>query len=63
VDNLMAIGDPVGPAADKGIQKDQVKKPYSKPVFRFEHVFETQALSCGKIHGHGGICNISRKTS
>ena len=25
------------------------KKPYVKPAFRYERVFETQALSCGKI--------------
>jgi hypothetical protein len=24
------------------------KKPYSKPAFRFERVFETTALACGK---------------
>ena len=24
------------------------KKPYSKPAFRFERVFETSALACGK---------------
>jgi hypothetical protein len=44
-------------------QKKIVKKVYCKPMFRFERVFETQALSCGKIHGHGTICNINRKTS
>jgi len=25
------------------------KKPYKKPEFRFEKVFETMALACGKI--------------
>jgi hypothetical protein len=25
------------------------KKPYRKPEFRFERVFETMALACGKI--------------
>ncbi len=25
------------------------KKPYEKPRFRYEHVFVTSALSCGKI--------------
>lgn len=44
-------------------EKKSTKKVYSKPLFRFERVFETQALSCGKIHGHGTICNINRKTS
>jgi len=54
------------PAEAKQNQRDRekkVRKPYIKPAFRFEQVFETQALSCGKIHGHGSICNINRKTS
>ena len=29
------------------------KKPYQKPSFRFERVFETMALSCGKLSGGG----------
>jgi hypothetical protein len=39
------------------------RKPYQKPAFRFERVFETQALSCGKIPGHGTACNLNHKTS
>jgi hypothetical protein len=39
------------------------KKPYTKPAFRYEKVFETQALACGKIAGHLGICKINSKTS
>ena len=27
---------------------DNTKKPYEKPSFRFEQVFVTTALSCGK---------------
>jgi len=30
------------------------KKPYEKPAFRFERVFETMALSCGKMPDHPG---------
>ena len=26
-----------------------IKKPYEKPSFRFEKVFVTTALSCGKV--------------
>jgi hypothetical protein len=33
------------------------KKPYEKPSFRYEHVFVTSALSCGKI-GNEGNCNM-----
>jgi len=32
------------------------KKPYEKPSFRFEQVFVTTALSCGKIAGTQGSC-------
>ncbi|MGA3193987.1 MAG: hypothetical protein ABSD39_03200 [Terriglobales bacterium] len=39
------------------------KKPYQKPAFRYERVFETAALSCGKIAGTSPTCNSARKTS
>lgn len=39
------------------------RKPYQKPAFRFERVFETMALACGKINPTQRSCNISRKTS
>jgi hypothetical protein len=39
------------------------KKPYQKPAFRCERVFETSALACGKIAGTSAICNSARKTS
>lgn len=32
------------------------RKPYEKPAFRFERVFETMALSCGKIDPTFGHC-------
>ncbi len=35
------------------------KKPYEKPSFRYEQVFVTTALSCGKIYGLSGSCNQS----
>jgi len=59
----MADGSPAEPKQNLRAREKQVKKTYTKPAFRFEQVFETQALSCGKIHGHGSICNINRKTS
>jgi len=31
------------------------KKPYEKPAFRFEKVFVTTALSCGKLSGTCGV--------
>lgn len=36
---------PQNPAAAAG----EARKPYQKPSFRFEEVFETMALQCGKI--------------
>jgi len=33
------------------------KEPYEKPSFRFEKVFVTTALSCGKIAGSSKNCN------
>jgi hypothetical protein len=39
------------------------RKPYQKPAFRFERVFETQALSCGKVLSHGSPCHLNPKTS
>jgi hypothetical protein len=47
------------PSPDAG--KD--KKPYRKPAFRHERVFETLALSCGKIISTVGQCQFSKKTS
>ena len=39
------------------------KKPYEKPSFRYERVFVTTALSCGKILGLSQSCNNSPKNS
>jgi hypothetical protein len=40
------------------------KKLYQKPAFRYERVFETLALSCGKVVVTQGTCQgASRKTS
>ena len=39
------------------------KKLYQKPAFRCERVFETLALSCGKIGATLPQCQFTRKTS
>lgn len=40
------------------------KKPYEKPSFRYEQVFVTTALSCGKISNFGqGACTGNTKAS
>jgi hypothetical protein len=33
-----------------------IKKPYQKPGFRFEPVFVTSALSCGKVNPSDANC-------
>ncbi len=45
-------------------EKTQVpaKKPYEKPSFRFEKVFVTSALSCGKT-GTQAQCSLVLKAS
>jgi hypothetical protein len=40
------------------------KKPYQKPAFRHERVFETMALACGKVSRVEGQCHFgTRKNS
>jgi hypothetical protein len=41
----------------------KAKKPYGKPTYRYERVFETMALSCGKVHGVESQCRFNRHTS
>ena len=50
---------PVSSAEEKGI----VRKPYEKPAFRFERVFETIALACGKVQTTQSGCKANRKAS
>jgi hypothetical protein len=39
------------------------KKRYEKPAVKFERVFETTALACGKISATQGQCRLNRKAS
>lgn len=44
---------------DSGSQNSQaplLKKPYEKPSFRYEQVFVTTALACGKINDTQSSC-------
>ena len=53
------------PAADR-LDPERMafrKKPYQKPAFRSEGVFETQALVCGKINTTQPQCRFQSKTS
>jgi hypothetical protein len=40
-----------------------VKKLYQEPAFRHERVFETMALTCGKVQGTNFQCRFNRHTS
>jgi len=39
------------------------RKKYEKPSFRFERVFETMALSCGKVSTFEFQCHSRPKSS
>ena len=39
------------------------RKPYQKPAFRQERLFETSALSCGKVQSTQSSCHSNQKTS
>lgn len=41
----------------------RIRKPYQKPAFRFERVFETMALSCGKMSATQSHCRFNRQNS
>jgi hypothetical protein len=43
--------------------RSSAKKKYRKPEFRFERVFETTALACGKTSPVQGNCRTFRKNS
>jgi hypothetical protein len=58
----MANGNP-GSEEKRLLNQQQTKKTYSKPAFQFERVFETQALSCGKVGSQSGQCHTRSKTS
>jgi hypothetical protein len=44
-------------------EKKGSRKPYAKPSFRHERVFETMALACGKINATQSQCRFNRKSS
>lgn len=50
------------PAASASAKRGN-KKPYQKPAFRHEHVFEQSALACGKVNATQSGCKFNRKNS
>jgi hypothetical protein len=50
--------------AHRGAAPEQpAKKPYHKPEVRYEKVFETRALLCGKVQTTQGNCAHRRQNS
>ena len=55
---------PSGPLSDREPPAGAAaKKPYQKPAFQREQVFETMALACGKVNPTSGACKAVRKNS
>lgn len=50
------------PEASKDTANKLERKPYSKPTFRYERVFEISALACGKVQ-MGPTCAGQKKVS
>jgi hypothetical protein len=48
---------------NQGRPAASAKKEYKKPEFQREKVFETMALSCGKVESTQGACHFNRKNS
>jgi hypothetical protein len=57
----MKSKDTKAPEAPESGAKE--RKPYVKPAFRHEQVFETMALACGKISGTQATCRTNRRNS
>ena len=53
-------GPPTNPETPAGTA---AKKPYQKPAFQREQVFETMALACGKVNPTSGACRSVKKNS
>lgn len=51
--------DDENPRDSRGV----AKKPYQEPAFRYERVFETMALSCGKVNATEFQCRFHRMSS
>ena len=50
-------------ASPQAAGEHAVKKRYEKPEMRYERVFETMALSCGKTAPTNAACRVNRNVS
>ena len=55
--------DPTGTQRDAPDADRAARKPYQKPAFSREQLFETMALACGKINTTITACRIVKKSS
>ena len=56
--------DPAGDQAGIPADKDRAaRKPYQKPAFTREQLFETMALACGKANTTIAQCRTVKKNS
>ena len=58
----------IDPESEKLGQRSDVgakpkKRPYQKPSFKWERVFETSALTCGKVGTTTPECKFNRKSN
>ncbi|HEX3061327.1 MAG TPA: hypothetical protein VHP55_01605 [Usitatibacter sp.] len=54
--------DPKAPIEGPQSGPKSTRRPYVKPSFRHEQVFETMALACGKVQPTG-VCAGQKKVS
>ena len=50
-------------APEPKAEEPKKKRPYVKPSFEHERVFETNALACGKVGTTQETCRNNRKAS
>jgi hypothetical protein len=50
-------------ASEPKAEERKKKRPYVKPSFQHERVFETNALACGKVGTTQETCRNNRKAS
>ena len=50
-------------ANEAAAKKGKRRRPYVKPTFISEKIFETTALACGKTPGGSGVCGAVPKAS
>lgn len=59
----MTQSGPISGLPRKVEPRRTAKRPYRKPTVRYERVFETTALTCGKVQTTQAGCHYNRKTS